>query len=193
MPTPPRLDLFTTIHKGLRSMLFDLGTDAARIDLTSHIAVDLLVERILRALAFLDEHARHEDAHIFPAVRAADPELARQLGNDHLVIEAVQTEIEMCAETLAVAPADERRPIGAQLMRLLNRLIAQHLAHMGREETEANDALWAAHSDDELVALRARLVGGIPPDRYQEWMHMIAPALDPVERRHMAPALAAVG
>ena len=191
--TAPRVDMFTTIHKGLRVMLFDLATDAARIDLQSSIAVDLLVERIQRAIAFLDEHARHEDMHILPAVRAAAPELARQLGIDHLVIDAVQTEVEMCAEALAAAPAHQRYPIGAQLSRLLNRLIVQHLAHMGREETEANDALWAVHSDDDLAALRTRLVGDIPPDRYSEWMVMLIPAMDPVERHHMAPALAAVG
>lgn len=191
--TKPRVDLFTTIHKGLRAMLFDLATDAARIDLTSNIAVDLLVERILRAVDFFDEHARHEDTHVFPAIRAAAPELATQLATEHLILEAVQTEVEACAEALAEAPAGERRPIGAQLGQLLNRLIIQHLAHMSREETEANQALWAAHTDDELAALHARLVGSIPAARYQEWMILIAPALDPVERRLIPPPYAAVG
>jgi hypothetical protein len=191
--TKPRIDLFTTIHKGLRAMLFDLATDAARIDLTSNIAVDLLVERILRAVDFFDEHARHEDTHVFPAIRAAAPELAHQLASEHLILEAVQAEVEACAESLAEASADERWPIGAQLVRLLNRLIIQHLAHMGREETEANEALWAAHSDDELLALQMRLVNGIAPARFQEWMIMISPALDPLERSHVTPGQSAVG
>lgn len=177
-----RVDLFTLIHKGVRALLFDISTEAARIDLRSDIAVDGMLEQITRALGFLDEHAHHEDTHVLPVLRAVAPDLANSLGVDHRVLDAIQTEVECAAEKLAAAQPADRGPLGAQLVRLLNRLTAAHLTHMGREETEASSALWAALDDTELAAVRARLVGSIPTARYAEWMQMIAPALNPVER-----------
>ncbi len=183
---PPRIDLFTTIHKGMRSLLFDIAADAARTDVSSTIAIDLLLERIARMLAFLDEHARHEDAHILPFLVSLNPELARSLGVDHRVLDALQTQVEACAEALAAAALGDRGAIGAQLVRLLNRLIVAHLTHMEREETHANEALWLGLSDDELSAVRGRIAGSVPSTRYVEWMQMIAPALNPAERTVVA-------
>jgi hypothetical protein len=178
----PRVDLFTTIHKGIRVLLFDISTEAARIDLASCIAVDGLVERIHRTIAFLDEHAHHEDTHVIPAVKLVASELATSLGIEHRVLDAIQTQVAVCADGLACADIEGRGPVGAQLSRLLNRLTAAQLSHMHREETEVNEVLWAAYEDADLTAIRGRLVGSIPRDRYAEWMTMIAPALNPVER-----------
>ena len=188
-----RFDLFTPMHKGLRAMLFDLATDAARIDMASEIAVDLLVERVLRVLAFLDEHARHEEVHLMPAVRAAAPELSRRLADDRIVIAAAHSEVELCADDLELAAPDQRREVCAQLVRLLNLLIVQYLAHMGRKEVEANAALWATHTDEQLAALQRRQVSSIPPERYTQWMLVIVPAVDPVDRRSLAQMHSPVG
>jgi hypothetical protein len=177
-----RVDLFTTVHKGIRALLFDISTEAARIDLASCIAVDGLADRIHQMLAFLDEHARHEDRHVLPAVAVVAPELARSLGLEHHRLDALHLEVQVTADGLACADAEGRATVGPQLSRLLNRLIAAHLSHMHREETEVNAVLWAAYADDELAAIRGRLVGSIPTDRYAEWMIMIAPALSPIER-----------
>lgn len=177
-----RVDLFTTIHKGVRAMLFEVAVEAARTDLRDDGAVAALVARITRTRAFLDEHAHHEDAHVVPALRRAAPEVATALDTEHRMLETIQAEVAAAASALAAAPAIERGAIGGQLVRLLNRLIAAQLAHMGREETDANEALWGGFSDAELVAIRERLIGTIPPARYAEWKQVLAPALDPVER-----------
>ena len=177
-----RVDLFTTVHKGIRALLFDISTEAARIDLASCIAVDGLADRIHQLIAFLDEHAHHEDLHVVPAVALVAPDLARSLGVEHLALDALQVEVQITADGLACADVDGRMIVGAQLSRAINRLIAAHLSHMHREETEVNAVLWAAYADADLAGIRARLVGSIPTDRYAEWMLMIAPALSPVER-----------
>jgi len=179
----PRVDLFTTIHKGIRALLFEIATDTARLDVAACIEVDGVVERIHRLIAFLDEHAHHEDLHVLPAVALASPDLARSLGIDHRALDEMQVQVGITADGLACADLDGRAAVAAQLGRAINRLTAAHLEHMSREETEVNAVLWASYEDTELAAIRGRLVGSIPADRYSEWMAMIAPALSPVERR----------
>jgi len=177
-----RVDMFTTIHKGVRAMLFELAVEAARVDLRDDAAVAGLVARVTRTCTFLDEHAHHEDVHIVPALRRATPEVATALDVEHRMLETIQAEVTRVAGVLATAPVVERGAIGGQLVRLLNRLIAAQLAHMGREETDANEALWGAFTDPELAAIREGLIGTIPPARYAEWRELLAPALNPIER-----------
>lgn len=177
-----RVDLFTAIHKGIRALLFDLARDAARVDLTSTHAVDGLVARIERALGFLDEHAALEDAHVFAALRALDGDLADELAAEHRGLEVVQIEVERAAEALALAELSVRPAAGAHLARTINHLVAVQLIHMNREETEASACLWAGYADHQLIAIRTRLKDTLSPERYAEWMQIVGPALDPVER-----------
>jgi hypothetical protein len=178
-----RVDLFTVIHKGIRSLLFDLARDAARVDLTSTHAVDGLVARIERTLGFLDEHARLEDTHMFSALRALDADLADELAEEHRALEVVQLEVERAADALALAQLSARPDAGAHLARTINHLVAVQLIHMNREETEVSACLWAGYTDEQLIAIRTRLKDTLTAERYAEWMAIVAPALNPVEHR----------
>ncbi len=178
-----RVDLFTVIHKGIRWELFELAREAARIDLTSTHAVDGLVARIERTLGFLDEHAGLEDAIAFVALRALAPGLADELAAEHRALEVVQLEVERAADALALAQLSARPDAGAHLARCINHLVAVQLIHMNREETEVNATLWAGLPDADLMALRNRAKDSLASERQAEWMKIVAPALDPVERR----------
>ncbi|HEX5060498.1 MAG TPA: hemerythrin domain-containing protein [Kofleriaceae bacterium] len=178
-----RVDLFTVIHKGIRSLLFELAREAARVDLTSTHAVDGLVARVERTLGFLDEHARLEDMHVFTALRALGGELADELNAEHRSLEVVQLEVERAADALALAQLAGREEAGAHLARLINHLVAVQLIHMNREETEVNATLWAGLPDSELGAIRTRLKNTLSPERFDEWMQIVGPALNPVEHR----------
>ncbi len=177
-----RVDLFTTIHKGVRALLFDAALEAARVDLSHACAVDRLVERVERLLGFLDEHARHEDTEIIPIVQRYDPKLAATLTAEHISQDAVHHAVERAARALALAPDGDRRPAATALSRMLNQLVSLHLIHMNHEETVVNAVLWGALGDPDLVAIRERIVGGIPSERYSQWRDVLAPALDPAER-----------
>jgi hypothetical protein len=180
-----RPDFFTAIHKGVRSMLFELSLEAARLDTSSLAAVDELAERVERTLSFLEEHAEHEDNHVLPALRTIAPELATRLAADHRALDARHHAITRAAEELAVTPEPSRPVAAADLARMIDELVALHLSHMQREEIEANTALWAALDDEELFAIRGRIVSNIPTERYVEWMKFVLPALSPAERRAM--------
>jgi hypothetical protein len=176
-----RVDLFSTIHKGIRALLFDLAADAARADLTSTPAVDALAAKIERVLAFLDEHAGIEDRFVIPELRALDPDLAEELARDHRALDAVQTEVGLAADAIVLADLSQRVTAGAQLARVINHLVAVQLLHMNREETEINATLWAGRDDAALAAMRARMAGSLPRKRFAEWMAVVRPALNPTE------------
>ncbi len=178
-----RVDLFTIIHKGIRALLFELAREAARVDVTSTHAIDGLVARIERTFGFLDEHARIEDTHVMPALRARDVALADELDAEHRGLEVVQLEVERAADALALAQLSVREEAGAHLARLINHLVAVQLIHMNREETEVIVCLRAGYRDDELLALQGRAKAMLGSARHAEWMEVVTPALSPVEQR----------
>lgn len=178
-----RVDLFSTVHKGIRALLFELSMEIGRVDVTSTAAVDAVAGRVERVLTFLEEHAAIEDSVVWPELRALDPVLADGLAAEHRALEVAQTDVALAADAIALADLSQRPQAGAQLIRAVNRLVALHLLHMDREETEVLAALWACRDDAVLRALRARMAGTLPRQRLSEWMAIISPALDPVERR----------
>jgi hypothetical protein len=189
-----RVDLFSTIHKGIRAQLFELAADAARVDVSSTPAVDALADKVERVLEFLDEHAGLEDRFVIPELRALDPDLADSLAHDHRALDAVQTEVGLAADALSLADLSQRPVAGAQLVRVLNHLVAVQLLHMNREETEVNATLWAGLDDAALASLRTRMAGSLPRERFAEWMAIVRPALNPTEITMAgAPATRALG
>lgn len=177
-----RVDLFTTIHKGLRSLLFEAALDTARVDLSSTCEVDKLVARIERMLGFLEEHARLEDGEIVTALRLVDPTLASTLAAEHHTHPSVHAATGRAARALALAPEGERGEAGKHLLRVVNQLVSMHLLHMNHEETVVNAVLWGAFGDGELLAMRARIAERIPGPRHAEWRAVLVPAVDPAER-----------
>ena len=177
-----RVDLFTTIHKGLRALLFEAALETARVDLSRSCEVDRLVAQIERMLGFLDEHARLEDAEIIPALRTVDPVLAATLCAEHQTHPSVHAAVLRAARALALAPDGERGTAGKHLMRVVNQLVSMQLLHMNHEETVVNAVLWGAYGDAELLAMRGRSVARLPEGRHAEWRSVLVPVVDPTER-----------
>jgi hypothetical protein len=177
-----RVDLFTTVHKGVRSLLFEAAIAAARVDLGMSCEVDALNERVERMLGLIEEHAQHEDAEILPVLRNVDRALAASLAVEHLELEAAHHEVERAVRTLALAAPTERGVPGGELVRAMNRLTAGHLVHMEREETLANAVLWGAVGDAELVTIRTRILARVSDARHAEWRAILTPVVNSTER-----------
>jgi Hemerythrin HHE cation binding domain len=157
-----RVDLFTPIHEGLRALLSALGAAAARLDLERTEEVDALVARVERGLGCLDQHLAHEERHIMPVLRVVAPAVEAELAGEHHRLDALGSEVADAAYLLASATQDERPPLAARLCRLLDALTCGHLAHMDREEREANQALWESLDDPELLLIRQQVSGAEP-------------------------------
>lgn len=177
-----RTDLYTTIHKAIRAVLFDTSTRVARTAFADPAESAFAVARVRRLLGFLDEHAEHEDAVLMPEIAALAPEVHAALQADHTRVSGMQHEIAALCERFAGANADERHALGQRLQQRLHRLIAAQLAHLEREEVDANRVLQAHRSDAELQALNGRIVASIAPVRLAEWMELLLPELSASER-----------
>lgn len=183
--TPSRIDLYTTIHKGIRALLFDLAASAARLDPADGPAIRSMVDQVDRTVRFLEEHSDHEERHVMPELRVVAPEVEASLARDHEHLEELAADVTRAAHQLARADRPEAAQVAKHLCRLVNQLTAAHLAHMHREETEANEALWSGFEDPGLAAIHGHIVASISPERMAEWMEFVLPAVSPAEREMM--------
>src|SRR5438045_1180657 len=162
MPTR-RVDLYGSVHKALRSRLFDLAVELDRCDFTRPPEVAIALAAFRRTVGFITEHHHHEDEFVEPALRQLAPELHLAVASHHASSEAALgalCDLETAAERALQA---DIRAAGARLSADYQRFLVDYLRHMNYEETEVNAALWRAFSDAELAAIRGRLQASIPP------------------------------
>lgn len=171
-----RVDVFSTIHKALRRVLFELADELARVELSRTIAIDDVVARVERVIELLDEHALLEDECVFPMIRELDPLLADELAQDHRALLIVQCEVERIAQELAMADLASREHHAHRLAIAVTHLIALQLLHMNREETEGNRVLWSGLDDAALLAISKRAAARLSPDRAAEWQQLVIAA-----------------
>jgi hypothetical protein len=168
----PRVDLYTTVHKGLRARLFDTAVELARCDFAARADADIAFDAYRRTAGFLREHHEHEDAH----VESLLPEDVRSaVAKQHAAAESALAELD------ALATAAD----GPGLLARYTRFLVEYLDHMQVEETVVMPALWARYTDAELGAVRGRIQGAIPPARFTEWMELMLPAMNLDERAGM--------
>jgi len=181
--TPPmnRPNLYRPIHKGLRSLLFDTTARVARTDFGDPAEADAAVGAVGLLLDLLDDHAGHEDTFVVPEVSSLAPPLAAQLESDHGRLEGLQAELRALLPRARAGDASALEA-GELLGRGLNLLVAEHLRHMDREETQAMAVLWAHKSDAELFAIEGKIRGSIPPEKMARFARILLPALSTPER-----------
>ncbi len=180
--TQPRHDMYTAVHKGLRARLFDTAAKLSGCDFSDALARDEVLAQVRTTLAFLDEHAGHEDRFVQPWLADANVELGRRLADAHQRVEQGGAHVESLVAAIAAADADVAMGRGPELCHAFNTLLSQHVEHMNEEETLANAALWQAYSDEKLLEVHGALLGSIAPPRFTEWMALMLPALNHQER-----------
>jgi hypothetical protein len=184
----PRVDLYGTVHKGIRTRLFDLCVELARCDFGSRSEVGIALEAYHRTVGFLREHHEHEDRHVEPALAALAPDILATVRRQHAAADAMIAELDALA---AAAEGNDPRAAGAALLARYHRFLVDYLEHMQAEETVVMPALWAKYSDQELGELRARVQGSIAPPRFAEWMEIMLPAMNLDERAGMLAGMKA--
>jgi hypothetical protein len=190
MPSPTseanmRVDLFGTVHKGLRSKLFDTSVEIGRTDFGSPAETAVAVKAYRRTVGFLREHHAHESTFIEPVLHARAAALARTVRDEHEAIEAILDRMDAAFVEIESSSGDARFAIARRAVALYEDFLAAYLPHMRHEETAIQAALWEHCTDDELAALRGRLQGSIPPPRFAEWLEIMLPAMNLDERAGM--------
>ncbi len=185
-------DLYSSVHKGLRSLLYGAATAVARTDFDSDDETRVAVAEMRRVLDFLEEHAEHEDREILPVLRAKDAWTAEEFQGDHARLDGLHRDIESLLGRIETSGASAREALGRRLAERANRLVAEHIHHMEREERTGNRVLWAHCTDEELRAVHERIVTTIGAERLLQWAEFMLPALDRREREHTLAGIRAI-
>jgi hypothetical protein len=178
-----RVDLFTTIHKGLRAALFAAAQRVARADFARAADAAAVADAIGRLAELLDDHARHETREVLPDLARVAPELAADLAADHARLRGQEQQLRRLGARLDGAADAERCSLGRRLHDRFGPLIADHLRLMEREEVAAQRVLWAHRSDAELAAIGRNFVASLSPARLAAWLEVVAPAVSERERQ----------
>lgn len=177
-----KTDLFTFIHKSIRSIIYNAASKLQTADFTDEKEVKRLLTSLRHDMDLLHEHAVNEDNIIFPEIADEEPQMIEVLNEEHKKLEAKLNSILALIEKIEHANSiEERMLIGNSLNSLFNDFIADYLAHMNHEESTVLEASLKYLTDDELIAIRTRIQSNVPPDRYKVWMNWMLKSLNNFE------------
>ncbi len=176
-----RPNRYQPIHKALRAALFDATSLVARTEFAHPGEASTAARTVATLLDLLDGHAHHEEEFVMPAVARHAPALLAALEADHGRLEGLQAELRALLPRTCSDITPEREAAGQLLGRALTLLVADHLRHMDREETEAMPVLWAHLTEAELDAMDGRIRASVPPERMPVMMRLMLPAMSTPE------------
>ena len=177
-----KTDLFTFIHKSIRSMIYNAASKLQTADFTDEEEVKNLLTYLRHDLDLLHEHAVNEDNIIFPEIADEEPQMIEVLNEEHKKLETKLNRILALIEKIEHTNSiEERMLLGNSLNSLFNDFIADYLAHMNHEESTVLEASLKYLTDEELIATRTRIQSNVPPDRYKVWMNWMLKSLNNFE------------
>ncbi len=188
LPCMTRPNRYQPIHKALRAALFDATSLVARTEFADSGEAATAARSVATLLDLLDSHAEPEEEHVMPEVARHAPALDAALQADHGRLEGLQAELRALLPRTCSDLAPEREAAGQLLGRALTLLVADHLRHMDREETEAMPVLWTHCTEDELDAMDARIRAAVPPERMPLMLRLMLPAMSTPERAKLLAA-----
>jgi hypothetical protein len=183
----PRADIFTPIHKAIRSMIYQLGKELQTTDFTDEKATAAMVSRLKQdlslasstcVLCLLHEHAGNEDTYVFPDVRQYEPVLDTLLQEHREVVRRIAGVWKLADEVKAHSNREERIEMGANLNRSSNDLFAFYLTHLNGEKSTIVPAMWKHFTDEQIIGMNMAIMKNLSPERMSQWMGWMLPSLN---------------
>ena len=182
-------DLFTAVHKGLRSMLYDLSerlqtNDFADVAATSALIVqlesDFAVARSTGcALCTMSHHAHSEESVVFPPAAAPANALVTQLILEHHDLTRREVALAQAGHELVRLDSPDRRiAAGVRLNQGANQLLCAYLTHMDREEAELVPLMQQHFTDAQMVSMRDAIIRSMSPEVLFAFLNWMLPSLN---------------
>lgn len=177
----PRYNIFNSIHKALRAMLYETAIRVQQTAFNNHEEAGITINGLEKLLRYFDEHAAHEDRFILPAIAEFEPKLVADFEAEHVTDIALAASLnayilkwrEVAREATGNATDDARHDArhdaillqtGRDILVDFSEFIAFNLVHMNKEEKVLNEVLWKHYSDPEIHGIEHALVSSIPPE-----------------------------
>jgi len=190
-------DLFTPIHKGIRSMIYDLGSRLQANDFTDVAGSNALMADLEHEfttamsagciLCLLHQHGADEEAQVFPQIGRFDPGLVREFIEDHHELgRRLAVITKMSRDMESRTGADERVRFGVELTREANDFFADYLEHINREERKLVPMMRLRFTDEQMRTMRGTIMRSMPPERMASFLRWMLPSLNLAELTAMA-------
>lgn len=180
-----RYNLYTAIHKGIRSRLCESIVELGRLDDTDTQVVLQQLDKTTDLLILCQQHIEHENQFIHPVLREFQQGQPLVVDEDH---HEHQQEIQQMLgdiDHIRSLPALRRRHFLHELYARFTVFVAENLLHMNHEETVCAQVLFDHFNDAEIIAIEQRLVASMPPQEGYESLLLILPNITHSERRTM--------
>ncbi len=183
-----RENLFRPVHKGIRSMLYELGSRLQTTnfgDLTESNQFAMRLKHDLGNslsncfLCLLRTHSNHEEKDIFSAMRPHDPDVVGLMMKEHAeVARRIHGVAKTCDEILGLTSPARRIEVGDRLNQEANDLFVYYLTHLNNEEATMVPVMWERFTDEQLRSMRAKFYDSIPLPLFEVWMRWTLPSLN---------------
>lgn len=180
------VDLYSNIHKAIRSELFATILTVGEMDPADAGARAGFAERWNEVVGLLLSHAEHEDSAIGPALEIHLPALAEQIESDHHRLDGRLAALqEMAWSAVEVnGPASQREALHRIYLELSS-FTSDYLEHQDVEERVLMPALEAAIGVDACVAIHQAIVSSIPPVEMAKSLAIMLPRLNVEDRTEL--------
>jgi hypothetical protein len=175
---PVTLDLYRDVHKGIRTELFSVTTEAASLDPSLGVARAGLARHVRDTVALLIEHAEHEDAAIQPVLERELPDLAAKVAVDHEVLEARMEGLVALAEEAAELDAVDAGHRVHRVHLAVASFTGAYLEHQDVEERVIMPALETAVGVEAVVGIHQAILSAIPPQEMAKSLALMLPAMN---------------
>lgn len=187
----PRHDLYRKIHNGLRLCMQEALAAVGRMDPDDPAEIGAVTLRMTELITLFRGHLEAENAFIHPAIEARRAGATSRIAHDHAEHLTGFARLAADVQALRAAATGQRDAAARTLYRDLAAFVADNLVHMAAEESEHNAALWATHSDEELLAIEKSIVASIAPDKMFAYLRWMVPAIPHAQRMTMLSNLRA--
>ncbi len=175
-----KLDFYGPAHKGHRTALFKIASDAGRADYTDQKNV----ENIKTQLAIVDKnirgHATWEEKSLHPLLVRKVPLAAEKIEEEH---KKIHHELDVMAkfldELIALPSTFEKRgQVGQEFYLAFNRFLMMYLDHIGYEEEQILPLMWNLSTMQEIVTTLAGFQPPPSPEELRQGMEMMTAAIN---------------
>lgn len=184
-----REDLFTGIHKAIRSMIYETGSILQSADFCDSHEEQATLKILCNNLKKLKSHGEHENNNIFNRLNEYEHETANIFFTEHNLIDRKYDELTALIREMLESPPEHKYDYGIKINIGFNNFAAYYLTHMNKEEEIAIPSTQKCFNDEELIEMRMNIQKSIPPDIYQEWMQYMLPAMNNSELKLLFAAI----
>ena len=159
-------EIYTPIHKGLRSRLFKTSIQAGKMNYTDEASLNSLYDEFNSLVESIRHHHGMEENFIHPLLSDRVPGGAEKLDEEHQTVEHLLNNLVAYLDRIRSESAkfEKRQELGLEFYLAFNRFIAFFLTHLDEEEEHVRLTLWNLCTNEELTTAVIKLLASQKPE-----------------------------